>query len=661
MVNSPYGTWPSPISAAAVAAQSVRLSSVVLDGEDVYWLEGRPSEGGRSVLVRRRADGVLEDVTPMPFNVRTRVHEYGGGAYLVDRGTAWFSNFADQRIYQVRLKPDPTSIPTPVTPAGAWFYADFCRDCGRRRLIAVREDHSDASREAITTLVAISDDGDVVVIASGRDFYATPRVSPDGTHLSWLCWDHPQMPWDGTELWVADIAPDGTLAGATRVAGGVQESIFQPGWLSDSSLVFADDRSGWWQLYRCAMPGLKSPGLQEIRAGFGGHVTPLLRESPPESEFGRPLWVFGSAVWAEAAPGTIVATWALKGVWHLGVIDVDAGTLRDLEPGFDPQDWLAASPSHAYLIAGSPRRAPALVRVSLHDPAVDVITESAPATMDAADVSEAQAIECPGAGGAIAHAFYYPPRNKDVECRTGLPPLVAISHGGPTAAATRTFDVRIQYWTTRGFAVVDVNYGGSTGYGRQYRERLRGEWGHVDVDDMIHAVTHLVNAGKADPDRLIIRGGSAGGYTTLAALTFHPGVFKAGASYYGVSDLELLARDTHKFEARYLDSLVGPYPAMADEYRKRSPIHATDKLACALIFFQGLDDRVVPPNQSEGMAETVRRKGLPVAYVAFEGEQHGFRKADNIVRSLEAELYFYATVFGFRPADVLDPVNIDNL
>jgi dipeptidyl aminopeptidase/acylaminoacyl peptidase len=655
LIDRPFATWPSPISATAVAAQSLRLSTVALDADTVYWLEGRPSEGGRNVLVRRHADGAIEDVTPMPFNVRTRVHEYGGGAFLVDRGTVWFSNFADQRVHVVSMPgPDGPALRA-LTPPGDWFYADFCRDRTRARVIAVREDHTTPEREAITTLVAIGDEGDVRVIASGHDFYASPRLSPDGTQLAWLCWDHPQMPWDGTELWVADLDPDGTLARPVRVAGGPEESIFQPGWLADGSLVFASDRTGWWQLYHTNV----RRRLQGNTAGF--ETRALLAEPPARSEFGRPLWTFGTAVWAEAAPGTIVATWAVNGVWQLGVIHIVAGTLHRLPVGLDPQDWLAASASHAYLVAASPRRAPALVRVALDGGEVEVIRASASTTLDDAHVSEAEPIEFPTAHGEVAHAFYYAPRNGEFECRTGRPPLVAMSHGGPTAAATRPFDVRIQYWTSRGFAVVDVNYGGSTGYGRRYRERLRGEWGHVDVDDMSHAVRHLVAMDKADPERLIIRGGSAGGYTTLAALTFRPGVFKAGASYYGVSDLELLARDTHKFEARYLDSLVGPYPAMADEYRKRSPIHFTDRLACALIFFQGLDDRVVPPNQSEAMADAVRRKHLPIAYIPFEGEQHGFRKAENIVRSLEAELYFYAAVFGFVPADTLTPVAIDNL
>jgi dipeptidyl aminopeptidase/acylaminoacyl peptidase len=628
---------------------------VALDGDDVYWLEGRPAEGGRNVLVRRRADGTIEDVTPSPFNVRTRVHEYGGGAYIVDDGTIWFSNFADQRVYRIAPR---ASTAHPLTPEGAWFYADFCYDRTRRTVIAVREDHSDATREAVTTLVAIDDDGHVRVIAAGYDFYSTPRVSPDGRRLAWLCWNHPQMPWDGTELWVATIGDDGSLVSPACVAGGTAESIYQPGWLADGTLVFAGDRTGWWQLYRW------DASTRETRA--------VVTTPPADTEFGRPSWTFGTAVWAEASPGTLVAAYATKGIWRLGVVELPPrqgaagglgtpGLLRDIETGFDPQEWLVASGHDAVLVAASPRRAAAIVRVSLRDSRVHVLKESAPATIDAGDLSEAQGIEFSTADGGTGYAFYYPPRNRDIESRSGRPPLVAISHGGPTAATTRTLDVRIQYWTTRGFAVVDVNYGGSTGYGRRYRERLRGEWGYVDVDDMIHAVRALVDAGKADPERLIIRGGSAGGYTTLAALTFHPGIFKAGASYYGVSDLELLARDTHKFEARYLDSLVGPYPAMAGEYRARSPIHFTDRLACAVIFFQGLDDHVVPPNQSALMADAVRRKGLPVAYVAFEGEQHGFRKAENIVRSLEAELSFYGAVFGFVPAGYLDQVAIDNL
>ena len=637
----PYGTWPSPISAASVAAQSLRLSAVTIDGDDLYWLEGRPAEGGRNVLVRRTQGGAAVDVTPLPFNVRTRVHEYGGGAYLVDRGVVWFSNFADQRLY--RLDPG-TTAPQVLTPEGAWFYADFCFDRARQRLIAVREDHTVEGREAVTTLVAIAGDGRVDVLAAGRDFYSTPRVSPDGSALTWLCWDHPQMPWDGTELWVARFDDEGTLAAPERIAGGPTESIYQPGWSPDGAIVFASDQTGWWQLYRVDTP--QAP------------PRPLLAAAPEDSEFGRPQWTFGTATWAFAGRSRAVVSFTRRGVWHLAVVDTPTGAHRLLDIGLDPQDWIAATAEHAFLIAASPTRPHALVRIGLEDRAVEVIKESSAATFDPSVLSVAEAIEFPTAGGRTAHAFYYPPRGG---LQASAPPLIAFSHGGPTASAGRALDPRIQFWTSRGFAVVDVNYGGSAGYGREYRGRLRGEWGHVDVDDMVHAVQYLAETGRADRERLVIRGGSAGGYTTLAALTFRPGVFKGGASYYGVSDLEALARDTHKFEARYLDSLVGPYPAAAEEYRRRSPVHATDRLACALIFFQGLEDRVVPPNQSEMMADAVRRKGLPVAYVAFAGEQHGFRKAETIIRSLEAELYFYAAIFGFTPAGDIAPVAIDNL
>jgi dipeptidyl aminopeptidase/acylaminoacyl peptidase len=667
----PYGTWPSPISAEAVAAQSLRLGTPALDGDDPYWLEGRPAEGGRSVLVRRTPDGDTRDVTPPPFNVRTRVHEYGGGAYLVDRGAVWFVNFADQRIYRLDSS---TGVPKALTPEGACFYADFCYDRARQRLIAVREDHTLASSagpsgpashvDPVTTLVAIAADGQATILVQGRDFYSTPRVSPDGSMLAWICWDHPQMPWDGTELWVARFDEDGALTSPMRVAGGPAESIYQPGWSPDGALVFASDRTGWWQLYQLSFP-CTAGGT----AGADGQhalqeaIRPLLAAPPPESEFGRPQWIFGTSTWAYAGQSQVVVSFTRRGVWHIAIADSRTGAHRVLDIGLDPQDWLAATSQHVYLVAASPSKPAALVRVVLDSGTVEVIKASSEATFDAGVISLPQAIEFPTTGGRTAHAFYYAPRNQAVEgeAQEGRPPLIAISHGGPTAAASRAFDLKIQFWTSRGFAVVDVNYGGSTGYGREYRERLRGAWGEVDVDDMVHAVRYLADTGRADAARLLIRGGSAGGYTTLAAMTFRPGVFRGGASYYGVSDLEALARDTHKFEARYLDSLVGPYPAAADEYRRRSPIHATDRLSCALIFFQGLEDRVVPPNQSEMMADAVRRKGLPVAYVAFAGEQHGFRKADSIVRSLEAELYFYAAIFGLAPAGVAGPVTIDNL
>jgi dipeptidyl aminopeptidase/acylaminoacyl peptidase len=654
---APYGTWTSPISAHTVAEQGLRLGFVAVDGGDVYWLEGRPQEGGRNVLVRRCADGTVFDVTPPGHNVRTRVHEYGGGAFVVANDSIYYSNFADQRIYRTSISgttvvsgpPDSE----PITPEGKWFYADATVDHSRRRLICVREDHTHEGREPINTLVSIPLGGEPSagdVLASGYDFYSTPRLSPDGSRLCWLSWRHPQMPWDGTEFWVATITPDGSLGNPELVAGGPNESVFQPGWSPDGALYFATDRTGWWRLYRCDVR----------REPFA--LRPLLSQPPDEAEFGRPQWMFGWATWACLDEHRLVAAYGRRGRWSLAAIDIETGTLSDIATPFEPFEWVAANSSHAFYVGASPSHPPAVVRTDVATGATEVLRSSSSLTIDPRHISVPEAIEFPTQGGVSAHAFFYPPCNADYGALpSARPPLIVISHGGPTVQTKAALDLQVQFWTSRGFAVVDVNYGGSTGYGREYRQRLNANWGIVDVDDNVNAARYLVEHGNTDPDRLIIRGGSAGGYTTLAALTFHPEVFRAGASYYGVSDVEALAQDTHKFESRYLDTLIGPYPESKAVYRDRSPIHYIDRLACALILFQGLEDRVVPPDQSERMADAIRAKGLPVAYLAFAGEQHGFRRADTIIRCLEAELYFYGAVFNFTPAGSLPAVEIDNL
>jgi len=643
----PYGSWPSPITARLVSSQGLRLSQVLVDGPDVYWVEGRPEEGGCNVLVRRTASRVVHDVSPPGFNVRTRVHEYGGGACLVSRGVAYVSSFIDQRIYRIELAgaDGHPGTPLPVTAAGHRFFADATLDHQRRRLIAVREDHTDTDREAVNTLVSIGLDGEPTageVIASGYDFYSTPRLSPDGSRLAWLTWWHPHMPWDGTELWVADVAPSGALVEPRRVAGGPSESIYQPGWMPDGTLIYASDRDGWWTLYRA-------------------DGSTLIADPPPHAEFGRPQWVLGGAVWAAAGPGRLVVSYTQRGRWHLATLDVRRGRLSTLAVGLEPREWLTATPTHALLVGGSATTPDAVLSVDLESGQVETIRSASTVEWPSGYVSVPESIEFPSIGGRITHAFYYPPTNAGCHGPADeAAPLVVIGHGGPTDAARATLDLKVQFWTSRGFAVVDVNYGGSSGFGRPYRQRLNGQWGVVDVDDMVAAARFLVERGSADPRRVVIRGGSAGGYTALAALTFRPGVFTAGASYYGICDIEVLARDTHKFESRYLDALIGPYPASRDVYRARSPIHFVDRLASSLILFQGLEDKIVPPNQSEMMAAAVRAKGLRVAYLAFEGEQHGFRKATTVVRSLEAELYFYGVVFGFTPADRIEPIPIDN-
>ena len=676
----PYGTWPSPVSAGVVADQGLRLGSVALDGDDIYWLEGRPAEGGRNVLIRRSPDGRVAELTPPGFNVRTRVHEYGGGAYVVANGTVYFSNFADQRIYRIggsteqdppyepkgSTKQDPPyeakqepsyEAPVPITPEGDWFYADATFDSSRRRLICVREDHTGRDREAVTTLVSIPVDGEPHagdVVVAGHDFYSTPRLSPDGSLLAWISWRHPNMPWDGTELWVADVTATGALRDARLIAGSASESIYQPGWSPDGVLHFVSDREGWWRIYRCAGA--------EVRGCAGANIVPVLAVPPAEAEFGRPQWIFGSATWAFSGDTRMVVSYSTKGRWYLGIVDIGAGTLTQVGSGLEPGEWLAATSTHAVLVVASATTSDAVVKIDLESGSVETLRAASALEIDPGYISVPEAIEFPTAGNLTAHAFYYPPRNKDCGAAWDeRPPLVVIGHGGPISAAHSALDLKVQFWTSRGFAVVDVNYGGSSGFGTAYRRRLNGQWGIVDVADTINAATYLVSRGQADANRLIVRGGSAGGYTTLAALTFYPELFKAGASYYGISDLEVLIQDSHKFEARCLDILVGPYPAMKEVYRARSPIYFVDRLSCPLILFQGLEDKVVPPNQSKMMADAVRAKRRPVAYLTFEGEQHGFRKAETIVRSHEAELYFYGAVFGFTPADRIEPIAIDNL
>ena len=636
---APYGSWKSPITSDPIIAETIKLRQVALDGEDVVWVEMRPIEGGRYVVVRRSADGRTTDLTLPPFNARTRVHEYGGGAAAVADGTVYFSNWDDQRIYRL----DPGGEPRPITPAGEWRYADGVVDRRRGRMVCVREDHT-AGGEPANTLVSLDLDGngEARVLVAGNDFYASPCLSPDGARLAWITWNHPNMPWDGTELWAGELRADGTLGRAERVAGRVDESILQPEWSPDGVLYFVSDRTGWWNLYRWR----------------DGRVEPVVEM---EAEFGLPHWLFGRSTYAFASADRIVCACAERGTWHLASLDTATGELARIETPYTEIEYVRAEPGRVVFKGGSPAEPESIVALDLATGRIDVLRRSSPVTVDDGYLSAPRAIEFPTENGLTAHAFFYPPKNRDYQAPPGeRPPLLVISHGGPTSAAASTLRLPIQYWTSRGIAVLDVNYGGSTGYGRAYRRRLEGQWGVVDVDDCVNGARYLAARGEVDGDRLIIRGGSAGGYTTLCALTFRD-AFEAGASYYGISDLEAMTLETHKFESRYLDRLVGPYPGRKDLYRERSPIHFADRLSCPVIFFQGLEDRVVPPNQAELMVDALRAKGLPVAYVPFEGEQHGFRRAENITRALDAELYFYSRVFGFELADAVEPVAIENL
>ncbi|HVG28414.1 MAG TPA: prolyl oligopeptidase family serine peptidase [Pyrinomonadaceae bacterium] len=654
---APYGSWESPITSDLIVQGSVGLTLPQSDGADVYWTEVRPQEDGRSVVVRREGDS-RRDLIPPPFNARTRVHEYGGGDYTVHQGTLYFSNFSDQRLY--RLAPaDPAPVPLTPESGSRLRYGDMTFDAARDRLIGVREEHTDGGREPANALVAVPLDRDAEgnvgeVLASGYDFYSSARVSPDGKFLAWLAWRHPNMPWDGTELWVGEFGDAGRLARTRRVAGGEDESIFQPEWSPAGALHFVSDRSGWWNIYRALADANLADEAAEIEAE---NLCPL------EAEFGEPQWGLGVGTYAFTSADEIVCTFRERGVSRLGVLDTSAKKLRRVESPYEDITYVRASVEtrRAVFRGGSPTEGSSVVEF---DPATDefkTLRRSSALQLDEGYLSAAQAVEFPTENGLTAHAFYYPPRSRDFAAPGGeRPPLLVKSHGGPTAAAVTTRNLNVLYWTSRGFAVLDVNYGGSTGYGRAYRERLTGTWGVTDVDDCVNAAKYLVGRGLADAERCVIDGGSAGGYTTLAALVFRK-QFKAGASHYGVSDLCALVRDTHKFESRYLDRLIAPYPEREDIYRERSPINFADGLSCPVIFFQGLEDKVVPPNQAEMMVEALRRKGLPVAYVAFAGEQHGFRRAENIKRSLDGELYFYSRVFGFELAGDIEPVPIENL
>jgi len=637
--TSPYGSWKSPIAADLVAGGEVGLEQIRLDGDDIYWIERRAQEGGRKVIVRRSPDGRIIDVTPLPFNARTRVHEYGGGDYAVLNGRVIFSNFTDQRLYLQELGTEPK----PLTPQGPLRYTDGQFDRRRNFFYCVREDHSGPG-DAVNSIVRVDLNGGdtATTIVSGNDFYSSPRLSPDGARLAWLTWNHPNMPWDGTELWIGKLSKDGLVTEKKTIAGGVSESIFQPEWSPDGVLYFISDRTGWWNLYRWRE----------------NQVEPLC---PMDAEFGQPQWVFGASLYGFTSERRIICSYSKDGRDHLAALDTATGELRDIELHFSAISQVRVAGDCVVFIGASATETTSIVSLDLAADKLEVLRRARESAVDAGYIAPPRAIEFPTERGLTAHGYFYPPRNRDYAAPADdKPPLMVMSHGGPTSSSSSSLKYSIQYWTSRGIAVLDVNYGGSSGYGRAYRERLNGRWGIVDVDDCVNGARYLTAQGEVDGNRLAIRGGSAGGYTTLCALTFRD-TFKAGASHYGISDLEALAKDTHKFESRYLDRLIGPYPERRDLYVERSPIHFTDRVSCPMIIFQGLEDKVVPPNQAEKMVEAVRAKKLPVAYLTFEGEQHGFRKAENIRRVLEAELFFYSKIFGFELADTIEPVHIENL
>jgi dipeptidyl aminopeptidase/acylaminoacyl peptidase len=651
---APYGSWRSPIEPDVIAKGARRLGfpALAADGA-VWWLEGRATEGGRSALMRRPAGGEPEEVTPPGANVRTRVHEYGGGAWkLLAPELVVYVDFADQRVYRLELGGEPVAItPEPEEPAGM-RYADFelCPD--GRTLFCVRELHGgDAEPRNEIVMLPLDGSKPAEVVAAGHDFYSSPRVSPDGLWLAFLCWDHPNMPWDGTELWVTPVRDPGS---ARPLAAGKGESVFAPAWDSHDRLRFVSDRDGWWNLYR-TVADFGAPDAAE-------DLPPVEQLSAERADLGHPQWLFGGSTHVELDDGSLVVVRTENATEQLYALPAGGGALRDLGLPFTSFGWpvLSVHGGKVAFAASSPTDPPAIVVLDVASGEIETARTASDDTVDPGLLSEPRAIEFPSGDGDVAHAFYYPPTNADFAGPEGeRPPLIVISHGGPTSHATPELSEEYLFWTSRGFGVADVNYRGSSGYGRAYRDKLQGTWGIVDTEDCVAAARFLAETGEVDGERLAIRGGSAGGYATLCALVFHD-EFAAGASYYGVADTETLARDTHKFESRYLDGLIGPYPERADLYRERSPIHFVERIRAAVILFQGLEDEIVPPNQAETMVTAMKANGVPHAYLAFEGEQHGFRRSETQIRCLEAELYFYGKVLGFEPADELQPVEIES-
>ena len=644
METMQYGSWDSPITSDLVASGTVRYGDIWIDEDDIYWLETRPDQQGRSVIVRQNSAKDIMDVTPPLVDVGTKVHEYGGGSYICEDGIIYFSNSSDQRLYSSDTL-QSTVQPRPITAENLDNrYADVSIDKSRNRLICVQESH-ESNTEPANRIISVSLNNYCAetILVSGSDFYASPRVSPDGSKLSWIQWNHPNMPWDKTELCVADIGEDGTLTQITQVAGEKGESICDPLWSPDNMLHYVSDLNGWWNIYR-------------------REKTQLLNLTPIEAEFTQPKWILGTSFYGFVSDKQMICAMNQRCVWSLMTINLENGHREKLTTPFSEigQSGIKVSSAAIALVAGAKDQSQSIYRYTLDNEPIK-LSKTVSQLTHAGYLSSPKEIEFPTGDDDIAYGFFYPPRNVDYKGHINeKPPLIVITHGGPTGATTISLNMSIQYWTSRGFAILDVNYRGSSGYGTSYRNQLKGNWGVKDVEDCVNGARYLVDFGKVDANRIAIRGSSAGGYTTLACLTFS-NFFRAGVSYYGISDLVSLAHDTHKFEARYLDSLIGPYPEMRAVYEHRSPINHIELLSCPIILFQGLEDRIVPPSQAEQMVSALKQKKVPVACLYFESEQHGFRSSSNIKKALEAELYFYSRIFGFRPADELNPIKISDL
>jgi dipeptidyl aminopeptidase/acylaminoacyl peptidase len=640
---APSGSWQSPITVDLLTGDAVSLGSVDASERGIYWTESRPREKGRTALVFRPHGGAAVDVVPEGFNVRTRVHEYGGGAYWRHGDTVWCSSFDDGRVYRFEGEGAQPQAVTPEPPAAnAHRYADGRVTPDGLLSVCVRERH-DVDGEPVNELVALPADGSAEpqTIASGRDFYSSPRISPDGAKLAWLSWDHPCLPFEETELFVADLRSDGTLTNERRVAGGDRQSVTQPMWSAHGVLHYVNDPNGWWNLYA------DRDGARSVYE--------------TEAELAPPQWIFGISTYIFLPDGRIACVATRNAVETLEIVDPESGRAQTVDLPFNAYtSWsIAEHEGRLVTIAATETEGAAVVIIDPGSGTYDVVRREVEHEVDVRYVSRPEAIAFSGDGGE-SYGFYYPPTNPEFTApEEELPPLVVHVHGGPTAHDPPAFSLDVQFLTSRGIAVVDVNYGGSTGYGRAYRDRLRRRWGQIDVNDAAAAAAYLADSGRVDPARLLITGGSAGGYTTLLAMGISD-VFAAGISEFGVADLVTFHDETHKFESHYDEYLVGRWPDEKDVYAERSPVTHADRISRPLLLLQGLDDKVVPPSQAEAIATALERNGVPYAYIGFEGEGHGFRGASAIRRALEASLSFMGQLFGFEPADELEPVQIEN-
>ena len=632
--KKPYGTWKSPITGELIAGKTVSLNPLKIENNNFYWLESRPSESGR-VVVMRQSEGKTEALTPLGFNVRSRVHEYGGGAALITNGTIYFVDYDTQQIFCQK----PNKIPYAITKSINSRFSDMEFDCVRNRLICVQEDHS-KDGEPLNKLVAVNlRSGIIEILDDEHDFVSSPRIDKKCNNLAWLTWDHPNMPWDGSTLWTSELSANGLLKKKKIVAGSYEESIFQPEWIDKEKLIFVSDRSNWWNLYEYTDQNILSIYLDD-------------------AEYGLPQWAFGMSTYGITGDNSIIAARNQGGLCQLGIIRNSNFEVIDL-PYTDFVN-ICVNKNKVMFVGSSSTEVPQLVCLDISSGDYEVLRYSSKVIIDTGYISEAIQLQFSTSEESISHAFYYKPKNLEyVASANELPPLIVRGHGGPTGFSSASLNLSIQFWTSRGFAVLDVNYRGSSGFGSKYRKALNGKWGVSDVDDMVNGALYLVKKGKVDKKRLIIRGGSAGGYTALAALTFRS-LFSAGASHYGIGDLMSLSRDTHKFESRYLDTIIGKLPENENKYLERSPINYINQLRCPVIFLQGVDDKVVPPSQAESMVRALKSGGVPVSYLSFEGEGHGFRKDINIEKALIAELTFYGRIFNFEPDNVLENLKIHN-